>query len=191
MWIACCCKNARLNLPYVGERLSFEQWGAPTSQASALSSVLLRLSLADHSVNMSARYSERIQIYPCSRCPYAISSLPFHCTPLHLIKHISICCTVLYCFWPDKLHSSKVVPPQGWCPRSKPYPPLDEVMINVPIRQHVFGTRGAYRGMFVEQKSMNVAEFKQAAEDSSAKVRSKQRNFQVTGRCSCLRTAVS
>lgn len=42
-----------------------------------------------------------------------------------------------------------------------------QVNINVPIRQHVFGTKGAYRCLFVEQKAMTVSQFKQAAEEEA------------------------
>ena len=31
----------------------------------------------------------------------------------------------------------KVVPPRGWSPRQAAYPPLEDVTIGVPIKQHV------------------------------------------------------
>ncbi|GIL76258.1 hypothetical protein Vretimale_5841 [Volvox reticuliferus] len=65
----------------------------------------------------------------------------------------------------------KVVPPRGWRPRRTPFPDLRKVQINVPIRQHVFGTKGAYRCVFVEQKPMSVADFKQAAEEDAVRLR--------------------
>ncbi len=40
---------------------------------------------------------------------------------------------------------TQVVPPAGWRARSTPYPDLETVWINTPIRQHVFGKAGAYR----------------------------------------------
>ncbi|GLI64915.1 hypothetical protein VaNZ11_008308 [Volvox africanus] len=65
----------------------------------------------------------------------------------------------------------KVVPPRGWRPRRTPFPDLRKVQINVPIRQHVFGTKGAYRCLFVEQKPMTVADFKLAAEEDAMRLR--------------------
>ncbi|GIL44927.1 hypothetical protein Vafri_2378 [Volvox africanus] len=65
----------------------------------------------------------------------------------------------------------KVVPPRGWRPRRTPFPDLRKVQINVPIRQHVFGTKGAYRCLFVEQKPMSVADFKLAAEEEAMRLR--------------------
>jgi len=57
----------------------------------------------------------------------------------------------------------KVVPPRGWRPRSRPFPALATVPIETPIKQHCFGTRGAYRCYLVEQKGLNAAEFRDAA----------------------------
>lgn len=31
----------------------------------------------------------------------------------------------------------KIVPPKGWTPRTAPFPPLDELRISTPIKQHV------------------------------------------------------
>ncbi|KAK9823398.1 hypothetical protein WJX72_002487 [[Myrmecia] bisecta] len=57
----------------------------------------------------------------------------------------------------------KVVPPRGWSARTSQMPDLSELKINTPIKQHVFGTRGAYRCLFEEQKEVSVAEFKRIA----------------------------
>jgi hypothetical protein len=57
----------------------------------------------------------------------------------------------------------KVVPPRGWRPRSRPFPALATVPIETPIKQHCFGTRGAYRCYLVEQKALTAAEFRDAA----------------------------
>mmetsp|Transcript_18452 Transcript_18452/g.39647 ORF Transcript_18452/g.39647 Transcript_18452/m.39647 type:complete len:650 (+) Transcript_18452:443-2392(+) len=64
----------------------------------------------------------------------------------------------------------KVVPPPGWRPRRTKFPDLKTVKINTPIRQHVFGTKGAYRCILVEQKEMTVADFKKAAESEAKAV---------------------
>uniref|UniRef100_A0A7S0VNE7 JmjC domain-containing protein n=1 Tax=Polytomella parva TaxID=51329 RepID=A0A7S0VNE7_9CHLO len=64
--------------------------------------------------------------------------------------------------YPD-LPMFKLVPPPGWSPRRKPFPNLSDIKIQVPIRQHAFGTKGAYRCMFVEGKEMTVEEFKLSA----------------------------
>lgn len=64
----------------------------------------------------------------------------------------------------------KVVPPKGWRPRKGPFPDLRTVNINVPIRQHAFGTKGAYRCVLVEQKAMTVAEFKLTAEEEGQRL---------------------
>lgn len=58
----------------------------------------------------------------------------------------------------------KVVPPEGWAPRAKPFPKLESVAIACPIKQHVFGTRGAYRCLLVEQKSATAATLRDMAE---------------------------
>lgn len=58
----------------------------------------------------------------------------------------------------------KVRPPKGWSPRFEEGPlPLDEIDIQAPITQHAFGTRGTYRCVLVENKTMSVAEFKALA----------------------------
>uniref|UniRef100_A0A7S0S4F7 JmjC domain-containing protein n=1 Tax=Chlamydomonas leiostraca TaxID=1034604 RepID=A0A7S0S4F7_9CHLO len=62
----------------------------------------------------------------------------------------------------------KVVPPAGWRPRKGSYPDLKTMRINTPIRQHVFGTRGAYRCMLVEQKEVSAGEFKKLALEEAA-----------------------
>lgn len=56
-----------------------------------------------------------------------------------------------------------MVPPKGWRARRQPFPDLRKVKIHVPIRQHVFGTKGAYRCVFMEGKEVSVAEFKLTA----------------------------
>jgi [histone H3]-trimethyl-L-lysine9/36 demethylase len=58
----------------------------------------------------------------------------------------------------------KVVPPEGWAPRAKPFPKLEQVAIATPIKQHVFGTRGAYRCLLVEQKAATAATLRDLAE---------------------------
>jgi jumonji domain-containing protein 2 len=58
----------------------------------------------------------------------------------------------------------KVSPPKGWSPRLEEGPvPLDDVTIQAPITQHAFGTRGTYRCVLVENKTMGVADFKKRA----------------------------
>jgi len=57
----------------------------------------------------------------------------------------------------------KVVPPKGWTPRTEPFPSLDSVRISTPIKQHVFGTKGAYRCLLEEQRGLAVADFKKLA----------------------------
>ncbi|KAG2489039.1 hypothetical protein HYH03_012477 [Edaphochlamys debaryana] len=75
----------------------------------------------------------------------------------------------------------KVVPPKGWKPRRAPFPDLRQVTINVPIRQHVFGTKGAYRCLLVEQKPLSVADFKLAAEEEANKLKPASRDGQAGG----------
>jgi [histone H3]-trimethyl-L-lysine9/36 demethylase len=70
----------------------------------------------------------------------------------------------------------KVVPPQGWQPRTKPFPRLDRVQISCPIQQLVFGTRGAYRCVLVEQKPTTVSEFRKLANDDGHKLVHKERD---------------
>lgn len=57
----------------------------------------------------------------------------------------------------------KIVPPKGWTPRTAPFPNLDDIRISTPIKQHVFGTKGAYRCLLEEQRGMSVADFKKLA----------------------------
>ncbi|KAJ9514690.1 hypothetical protein QJQ45_028432 [Haematococcus lacustris] len=64
----------------------------------------------------------------------------------------------------------KVVPPQSWRPRKAPFPDLKAVRINTPIKQHVFGTKGAYRCLLVEQKEMSVADFKRHAYEEAQRL---------------------
>jgi hypothetical protein len=40
---------------------------------------------------------------------------------------------------------AQVIPPAGWRARRTTFPDLKQVKINTPIRQHVFGSKGAYR----------------------------------------------
>lgn len=61
----------------------------------------------------------------------------------------------------------KVVPPRGWRARRTPFPRLDTITITVPIKQHVFGTKGSYRCLLVEQKPMTATEFKELAESNT------------------------
>jgi hypothetical protein len=57
----------------------------------------------------------------------------------------------------------KVQPPRGWKPR-RAAPDLSRIEIQTPIKQMVFGTRGAYRCLLIEQKGMTAAEFRAHAE---------------------------
>lgn len=41
-----------------------------------------------------------------------------------------------------------------------PFPKLQKLDINCPIKQLVFGTRGSYRCMLVEQKPLTAYEFR-------------------------------
>lgn len=59
----------------------------------------------------------------------------------------------------------RVVPPRGWKPRRKPFPSLKTIMIDPPIKQHCFGTKGAYRCYLVEQKPLSAFEFREIAND--------------------------
>ncbi|GAX79223.1 hypothetical protein CEUSTIGMA_g6663.t1 [Chlamydomonas eustigma] len=69
----------------------------------------------------------------------------------------------------------KVCPPTGWRARRSRFPDLKDIEISTPIRQNVFGTRGAYRCIFMEQKSMTVDEFKRTAEEESCCMPAMQR----------------
>lgn len=44
-----------------------------------------------------------------------------------------------------------------------PFPKLTKLDIACPIKQMVFGTRGHYRAILVEQKSLNADEFREIA----------------------------
>lgn len=57
----------------------------------------------------------------------------------------------------------KIVPPKGWTPRTEPFPHLRTLRISTPIKQHVFGTKGAYRCLLEEQRGVTVADFKKLA----------------------------
>lgn len=59
----------------------------------------------------------------------------------------------------------KVIPPKAWKPRKKPFPNLKTIMIDTPIKQHCFGTRGAYRSYMVEHKPLTALQFKEVAND--------------------------
>ncbi|MEW5316850.1 MAG: hypothetical protein WDW38_008195 [Sanguina aurantia] len=72
--------------------------------------------------------------------------------------------------YPD-LPMFKVIPPKGWKPRKSAFPDLSEVPISVPIRQHAFGTKGAYRCLFMEAKPMTAADFKRTSEEEEAVAR--------------------
>lgn len=61
------------------------------------------------------------------------------------------------------IHTRQVAPPAGWRPRRRQFPDLRTVKINTPIRQHVFGSKGAYRCILVEQKEMSVDVFQEQA----------------------------
>jgi jumonji domain-containing protein 2 len=61
----------------------------------------------------------------------------------------------------------KVVPPRGYIGRRTPLPDFDDVVIQTPIKQMVFGTRGAFRSMLIEQKPMTVNEYKALAESEN------------------------
>ncbi len=69
----------------------------------------------------------------------------------------------------------KVVPPRTWSPRTKPFPNLSKIDISCPIKQLVFGTRGAYRCLLIEQKPLTAGEFKKLAEDDDHKPQTNQR----------------
>jgi hypothetical protein len=45
------------------------------------------------------------------------------------------------------------------------------VVIQTPIKQHVFGTRGAYRAVLVEQKTVNVDDFQSLADKQGPPVK--------------------
>lgn len=60
----------------------------------------------------------------------------------------------------------KVVPPKGWSARSTDLSNLEDVQIGTPIKQHVFGTKGAYRCVLEEQQNMSVGQFKRLAYDA-------------------------
>ncbi|KIZ06261.1 hypothetical protein MNEG_1687 [Monoraphidium neglectum] len=58
----------------------------------------------------------------------------------------------------------KVIPPEGWRPRRKPFPKLETVDIATPIKQIVYGKGGAYRCILVEQRGLTAQRFKEISE---------------------------
>ncbi|KAK9865570.1 hypothetical protein WJX84_000456 [Apatococcus fuscideae] len=54
----------------------------------------------------------------------------------------------------------KIIPPRGYIARREGFPKLEQIKIQTPIRQHVFGTQGTYRCLLEEQKALSVADFK-------------------------------
>ena len=56
----------------------------------------------------------------------------------------------------------QVIPPKGYCPRRGGYD-LTKVEIGTPIRQHTFGTGGAYSAILEEHPSMTAEEFSKLA----------------------------
>eukprot|EP00878_Enallax_costatus_P047430 GHUV01058122.1.p1 GENE.GHUV01058122.1~~GHUV01058122.1.p1 ORF type:complete len:101 (-),score=35.27 GHUV01058122.1:400-702(-) len=50
-------------------------------------------------------------------------------------------------------------------PCRSPMPKLQKVDIQCPIKQLVFGTRGTYRAVLMEQKPLTAYEFRDIAED--------------------------
>lgn len=69
----------------------------------------------------------------------------------------------------------KVIPPEGWRPRQSPFPDLEQIKIQTPIRQNVFGSKGSYRCVFIEEGELSGADFKQAAEVESRDAPGSQR----------------
>ncbi|GFR48996.1 hypothetical protein Agub_g11015 [Astrephomene gubernaculifera] len=51
---------------------------------------------------------------------------------------------------------AKIVAPEGWTPRRQGYPDDLDFTIERPIRQHVTGSRGLFRGLYIEQKPMSL-----------------------------------
>ncbi|KAF6261711.1 JmjC domain, hydroxylase-domain-containing protein [Scenedesmus sp. NREL 46B-D3] len=70
----------------------------------------------------------------------------------------------------------KVIPPEGWRPRRAPIPKLEKLDIHCPIKQLVFGTRGSYRCMLVEQKPLTAHEFREIAEEEGRLPPNKERD---------------
>ncbi|GBF87753.1 jumonji domain-containing protein [Raphidocelis subcapitata] len=58
----------------------------------------------------------------------------------------------------------KVVPPQGWKARRRPFPKLSSVEIATPIKQIVYGKGGVYRCILMEQKGLTAERFKELSE---------------------------
>ncbi|EFJ44031.1 Jumonji domain-containing protein [Volvox carteri f. nagariensis] len=52
---------------------------------------------------------------------------------------------------------AKIVAPEGWSPRRQGYPDDLDFNIERPIRQHATGSRGLYRGLYIEEKPMSLS----------------------------------
>lgn len=63
-----------------------------------------------------------------------------------------------------------------WVLFRKSFPKLSKIDIQCPIKQLVFGTRGAYRCMLIEQKPLNAEEFQQVSETDMHRPPHKERD---------------
>lgn len=68
----------------------------------------------------------------------------------------------------------KVIPPAGWKPTKKRIN-WEDIRIQTPIKQHVFGKSGSYMCILEEQRGMSAADFKRMAEAPSHQAPSSSR----------------
>lgn len=58
-----------------------------------------------------------------------------------------------------------MIPPPEWRPRSTPYvESLQNLNVNGPIEQNIYGKGGVYECMHIQKKSMTLEEYKQKTE---------------------------
>lgn len=63
-----------------------------------------------------------------------------------------------------KIGLARIIPPPEWCPRKSGYSNLENIKIKTPISQVVEGKEGIYTQYNIQQKPLNINEFKHLAE---------------------------
>jgi jumonji domain-containing protein 2 len=62
----------------------------------------------------------------------------------------------------DNYGMVRVVPPKSWKPSSKAFKDnLDNLLVNGPIEQNIYGKGGVYEAIHIQKKSMTLKEYKE------------------------------